>query len=82
MAGGEQVELTDEERARRGRRAAPTNPEGETADVRFVKGKGARAVQTLRERRGDVAPDRARHRPDGAGHQRAVRRGRPVQLRP
>ena len=30
-------------------------PDGETADVRFVKGAVARAVRTLRERRGDVA---------------------------
>ena len=37
-------------------RRGKTNPDGETADVRYVKGDVARAVRTLRERRGAVAP--------------------------
>ena len=37
-------------------RCGKTNPDGETADVRFVKGDVASAVRALRERRGDVDP--------------------------
>ena len=35
-------------------RRGKTNPDGETADVRFVKGDVASAVRARRERRGDV----------------------------
>ena len=35
--------------------AVRRDPDDEMADVRFVKGAVARAVRTLRERRGDVA---------------------------
>ena len=35
-------------------RRGKTNPDGETADVRFVKGNVASAVRARRERRGDV----------------------------
>ena len=37
-----------------GVRRGKTNPDGKMADVRYVK--ATRAVRTLRERRGDVAP--------------------------
>ena len=37
-------------------RRSKTNPDGETADVRFVKGDVASAVRALRERRGAVDP--------------------------
>ena len=37
-------------------RRGKTNPDGKTADVRYVKGDVARAIRMLRERRGAVAP--------------------------
>ena len=37
-------------------RRSKTNPDGETADVRFVKGDVARALRALRARRGAVEP--------------------------
>ena len=37
-------------------RRSKTNPDGEAAEVRFVKGDVARAVRALRERRGAVEP--------------------------
>ena len=68
--------------------ASKTNPAGETADVRYVEGDVARAVRTLRERRGDVAP--TERVPDARGSRRrrgpsradgrTARAGRPPQL--
>ena len=58
-------------------RRRPPRPRRRDGRRAFRQGRGGPcgpdAARTARRRR----PDRARHRPDGAGHQRAVRRGRP-----